>query len=582
MATLIPQHAPVDSFDATGALVGTGPKGERAHQAHLAHSATFERTLHAVRDGVWIYVGNGLSNQVFVEGPEGIIAIDTGESNQEMQNALDALRQQTATPIVSIMYTHSHYVAGTEAIVAEIGHEPDIWGHRAIIDNRREIGLETAAIGGRGLIHQFGMLLPPDGPDALVNCGIGPWFRDPGNHPHTVGYIAPNKTFSETTTATIAGLEIEMTPAPSDASDSITIWIPSLGLCINNILWPALFNVFPIRGERFRDPTVLLSGLDHIASLGAEYLLCCHGPPISGAANIVETATQYRDSIQLMLDQTVRGMNRDLSLDELSQFVTLPDQFANDYFTQQHYGLVEHHVKQIYTGLRGWFDGDASRLFPLPPIEKATKLIAGFGGKPAVRSQVDQAIADNDLRWALEMASWLVKCETDAIGRADGGDPEDRARLATVLRSIGQRTTSANLRNWCLTRALELEGTLDLTRFRTHRFTVGVVLNTAPEDSVAALRVLCKPEAAPTEPSELVWHFADGPSIGLIQRNGVAVVVAPNQQAQSITLSHETWAKLLAGKIPLSEAIDSGAIVATDTAFTKQFLAGFDVASFGD
>ena len=33
-------------------------------------------------------MGNGLSNQTFVEGPEGIIAIDTGESVQEMREAI--------------------------------------------------------------------------------------------------------------------------------------------------------------------------------------------------------------------------------------------------------------------------------------------------------------------------------------------------------------------------------------------------------------------------------------------------------------------------------------------------------------
>ena len=45
-----------------------------------------------------------------------------------------------------------------------------------------------------------------------------------------------------------------MTPAPSDADDSITIWFPELGVCVNNIVWPALFNIYAIRGEEYRDP----------------------------------------------------------------------------------------------------------------------------------------------------------------------------------------------------------------------------------------------------------------------------------------------------------------------------------------
>ena len=589
MTFFVPQTAPADSFDVSGHHLGVGPKGQIGHQASIDHSRIFAKTLYQVADGIWTYVGNGLSNQTFVEGPDGIIAIDSGESNQEMSNALDALRELTATPIVSIIYTHSHYVAGTAAIVEEIGHTPDIWGHRAIIENHSEVGLETSAVGGRGIIHQFGLLLPAEGPDALINCGLGPWFQDPANHPHTNGYVAPNRLFDEPISTTIAGLEVHMTPAPSDVSDSITIWFPGLDLCVNNLLWPALFNVFPIRGERFRDPTVLLTGLDQVGALGAEYLLGCHGPPLTGKQAILEALTLYRDSIQFMLDQTIRGINRGLSLDECSQFVTLPSEYGNDYFTSQLYGLVEHHVKQIYTGLRGWFDADEARLFPLPPVEKARRMVEGFGGKAEVRTQIDSAVRENDLRWALEMATWLVKCEANESGRADSGDGEDRGRLAEVLRSIGQRTTSANVRNWCLTRALELEGQLDLSRFRIHRFSVGAVLSAAPQDSVLALRVVHMPDIAaatwvdhPPEDGkvELVWQFEDGPTIGLIQRNGVVVERDPEVVAGSavtIELSHETWARILAGKLPLSEAISSGAIVTTDPDFVSRFLATFDV-----
>ena len=578
MASFVPPRAPADSFDAAADRVGVGPVGQVGHQALIDHSDTFARTLHVVADGIWTYVGNGLSNQTFVEGPEGIIAIDSGESCEEMANALAALRAHTDAAIVAIIYTHSHYVSGTATIIDEIGHEPPIWGHRAIIDNRREVGLESAPVGGFGLVHQFGMLLPDDGPDALINCGIGPWFQDRANHPHTPGYVVPNQLFDEPTVATVAGLKVVMTPAPSDVSDSITIWFPSLGLCVNNLVWPALFNVFPIRGERFRDPSVLLTGLDEIAAYQAEYLLGCHGPPLTGAARIQEVVTRYRDAIQYLLDQTVRAINKGLTLDEVSQRVTLPAPYGDDYFTAQLYGLAEHHVKQIYTGLRGWFDGDAARLFPVPPIERANRLIDGFGGPAEVRAQIDRALQANDLRWALELATWLVKREADATGRADGGDPADRARLAAVLRTIGQRTMSANVRNWCLTRARELEGVLNLDRFRLHRFRVGAVLAAEPADSVRALRVVFRPEACPAEPCELVWRFRDGSTVGLVQRNGVAVPTDGDSGAPHITLDHSTWAAVLAGKQPLSEAVASGEIVASDPAFATEFLSRFEVA----
>ena len=52
---------------------------------HVEHTARFTRRFHEVTDGVWCLVGNGLSNQTFIEGPAGLICIDTGESIEEMR-----------------------------------------------------------------------------------------------------------------------------------------------------------------------------------------------------------------------------------------------------------------------------------------------------------------------------------------------------------------------------------------------------------------------------------------------------------------------------------------------------------------
>ena len=42
-------------------------KGQIAHSEHIAHSERLERKLYQVRENVWCMVGNGLSNQSFVE-----------------------------------------------------------------------------------------------------------------------------------------------------------------------------------------------------------------------------------------------------------------------------------------------------------------------------------------------------------------------------------------------------------------------------------------------------------------------------------------------------------------------------------
>ena len=85
-----------------------GADGQLAHPQLLEHSDRLKEEFYAVGEDAWCFVGNGLSNQTFVRGPEGIIAIDTGESHEEMQAALTRLRQETGEPIVACIYTHFH------------------------------------------------------------------------------------------------------------------------------------------------------------------------------------------------------------------------------------------------------------------------------------------------------------------------------------------------------------------------------------------------------------------------------------------------------------------------------------------
>ena len=87
-----------DSFAADDACTIVGPRGQIGHRDLIDHTQRFTPKLWAVADGVWCFVGNGLSNQTFIEGPEGIIVIDTGESNEEMRSALSELRRVTTSP----------------------------------------------------------------------------------------------------------------------------------------------------------------------------------------------------------------------------------------------------------------------------------------------------------------------------------------------------------------------------------------------------------------------------------------------------------------------------------------------------
>ena len=568
-----------DSFEAGSAT--TGPRGQRAHPLTIEHSDRLVEKLYKVGDKAWSLVGNGLSNQSFVEGPEGLIVIDTGECNEEMAAALAAVRKETDAPIVACIYTHFHYVGGTEALLAENSELP-IWGHAGIQANLERFGGEIAPRVTRGLVHQFAIAMPADGPDGVVNLGLGNFFRNPNHAPFTNGYLPAQHTFDAPMQTTIAGLEVEFYPAPSDATDSATIWFPQLKLAVNNLLWPTLFNVFAIRGEEYRDPRILLRGLDELNALGVDHLIGAHGPPISGTAEIDQRTRDYRDSIQFMWDQTVRCANRGLTLNETIAAIKLPDYFKSHYTTQQLYGVVEHHVRQIYSGLFGWFDEDEANLFPVPGPERLQKLIAGFGGVNAVRQAVDQALVEEDYRWAIELASWLVRCELNEDGRADAGEAEDRLRLATALRGAAYNTTSANVRNWCVTRALELDGSSNLQRFRTHRFQKRELARRPATESLGLLRVLLVPERAGELHQTLTLSFTGGGAAALTIRHGVAVPAVGEALPETdltASISSENWFEIMGGKLALSEAMADGVLETSHAEGLKAFFACFDLVT---
>jgi alkyl sulfatase BDS1-like metallo-beta-lactamase superfamily hydrolase len=559
------------SFETDGQNTITLPSGQITHRDHAEQSERLVRKFYEVRQGVWCLVGNGLSNQTFIDAPDGIIAIDTGESNEEMRAAIAELRTKTSRPIVAVLYTHFHYVSGTQAVLDDNpAQEVQIWGHEKIAYNRVRATAEIAPSYGRGLVEQFAITLPQDGPDGIVNVGLGRFYRNPEHATQTNGFIEPKNTFNSQCTIEVAGLSIDVTPAPSDADDSVTFWFSTLGCAVNNLVWPVLFNIFAIRGEEYRDPRIMLNGVDHLLSLNADHLIGAHGTPISGAGEILNRVTKYRDSIQFLWDQTVRLTNRGHTSTELAHEIRLPDFYDDDNLTSEFYGVSEHHVRQIRSGLFGWFDGDPANLFPLPREEHANRMIAGFGGRETVRKIAREAIQNNDLRWACELGSWL-NFSTDS-------ETADRALLANVLRLIAQRTTAANIRNWCLTRARDLDGSLDLTRFNTHRLNRRQIVSASAERSVHILRVMLDPERAIGLDANICFNFTGHKKTGLHIRNCIAKQTDGRNANIQVTSTIEIWADILTGVTSLSDAINLGTLkIEGNINNAKSALAVFDI-----
>ena len=295
---------------------------------------------------------------------------------------------------------------------------------------------------GRDGGDQFGSTLP----DALyINGGTGTEFGRPsGPAAMKTGPLPPTKTFSGDRLAlTIAGVRLELLHTPGETNDGISVWLPDTRVLLTGDLFLKAFpNLYAIRGAAPRPVMTWVGSLTRLIALGAEHVVPGHTRPVLGATNARDALTAYRDGIKSVYDQTLEGMRKGERPDELVAHVKLPPHLAESPYLQEYYGTVEWSVRAIYSDHLGWFDGNATHLFPMPETERAQKIVALAGGVPQTLSRGREALARGDFRWAAELA--------DCILAVDGANVDAKRLKAQALTELGERQTSANARNYYL------------------------------------------------------------------------------------------------------------------------------------
>ncbi len=555
--------------------IATGSKGEIANRRLIEHSKVFEPKLHKVTERIYCVVGYGLSNSSLIIAPEGNIVVDTGESLEEAAEQIAEFDQVSQAAYAAAIYTHSHYCMGTQVYKDRCEGDFQVWAHEDVPKTITNIGAEVGPAYIRRLLIQFGYFLPREGEDETPNFGIGPYYFHPSGRRSTYRFVPPTHPIRGTKRATIAGLEIEFAEYASDSKDTLVIYIPEEKALINNHFWSVMYNIYPLRGEQYRDPLVIVQALDYMLSVEAEHLINVHGLPISGKANVRKALMDVRDTIQFIWDQTVRGINRNLNPDQLVDFVKLPKQLAESPYVQEFYGEIPYHVRAIHNGLFGWFGNDSATLHPVSPEIEAHKLIEGLGGIDKVLSNAQTALNEDDYRWAAQLMSYILRIEPN--------HPQARQLKADALRKIAQHTTAANTRAFCLFEARALEGKIDLKRVNRQAPASGRVMSTPPERYVEALRVYLDPVKSAEEDICASFSFEDTAShVTLHVCRGVARYYdsAPSEADITFTLTHKSWARLLSGKETYEALRASGKLMLSgDESVATSFLALFDLFS---
>lgn len=430
-----------------------------APEALKAHSQTFKKEVLEVVEGVFVALGYGLANCVILEGPLGLVVVDTMESPEAMtevwadfskvwrakqrrrregaQPESEQQQQQLETaplpPVLGIIYTHFHSDHTFGASVVYVEGQTEVHAYWL---TRRELEKVVAVTSGstyrRGM-RQFGVYVHEKD---MINAGIGPKLRY--RMGVAMGTVPPTHVmWGERKKVFLAGLALELLHAPGESKDQTIVWLEeSRVLLAADNVYKALPNIYAIRGTETRNCLEWIQSLDTMRELKPEVMVLGHTRPVVGEREIADLLRNYRDAIKFIHDQTVRLMNKGLSVEAIAETVVLPEPLRKHPYLQPLYGSLPWAVRAVFNHYMGWFGGRAEDLNPLTQAQKARMLERLAGDSTALLRHALQFLREGKFQWALEAASAAQELRPE--------DATARWLTAASLRALASTQTAAS------------------------------------------------------------------------------------------------------------------------------------------
>ena len=411
--------------------------------------------LYEVTEGVYQIRGLDLSNMTLVEGEHGVIVIDPLMSIETAAAGLALYREHRGErPVTAMIYTHSHgdHFGGSRAIVPHGVTGIPVVAPAGFLEHAVSENVYAGNAMTRRGAFMYGAGLPKS-PTGQVSSGLG-GVPSLG----TISLVAPTVDITETgQELTVDGVRIvfQLTPG-TEAPSEMNFLLPGRrALCMAENATHTLHNILTLRGAVVRDPRIWAHYLDETLVLfqgKADVAFASHHWPTWGEEEFTAYLTLQRDIYAYLHDQTLRLLNQGLTGPEIAEEIKLPPVLEKTWAVRGYYGSVSHNVKAIYQRYMGWFDGNPAHLWEHPPTELAKRFTADYGGIDAIVARGRQYADDGDLRFAATLLNHAVFAEPGHAGA--------REALAAVYDRLARGAENATWRNFYLTGAMELRGSV--------------------------------------------------------------------------------------------------------------------------
>ena len=422
-------------------------------QSQVMHEAG----LYKVTDRLYQVRNLAIANLTIVEGDDGLVIIDTTQYVEGARQGLELFRRHVSDkPVVAVIYTHTHidHYGGIKGVVdpADVasGKVPIV--APGTIESFDKYAIGENVIGGNAMSRRAGYAfcaLLPKGPKGMISNGIGLG----GTRNDTISYLSPTDAITQTgQVRQLAGLTFEFLYAPdTEAPEEMHIWIPELRAltCAENANH-SMHNIQTLRGARTRDARNFARYLDETLERWGDQAQVHYGPhtwPVFGNTEVVAFLESQRDTYKYIHDQAMRLANKGQSPIEAAEVVQLPDALGRKWFNRYYHGTLNHNVKAVFAKELGWWDGDPVSLYPLPPVESATRMVDLIGAD-RVMAEARRAYDAADYRWLVTLLHNLVFAQPD--------NQAARELQADAYEQLGYQAEGPQWRGIFLTAAREL------------------------------------------------------------------------------------------------------------------------------